>query len=490
MASAGRPQFLLSRWLFLRLLGVVYLLAFASLTPQIAPLVGESGLMPLGRYLDAAHELWEAGAYYRLPTLAWISASDAFLYALCWGGMVLSALAIAGVAPMATFACLWVFYLSLTVAGQDFLSFQWDVLLLETGLLAYLYAPLGWWPRLATESAPLAPMRWLLWGLAFKLTLLSGITKLVSGDPTWWGFTALTFHYETQPIPTWTSWYVYNLPEWFNRISVGGMFFIELVVPFVILVPARFRSVRGLAVALMCALQIVIGATGNYGFFNLLTVVLYLALLDDVTIAALLPGRAKTATVAERDAEPRSWRLAVGGVAVVIGVLSAMTLVRETTTTRPQPAWSSWMLSWVAPTRSINGYGLFRTMTTERPEIVIEGSRDGTTWTEYVFRWKAGDVARRPRFVQPHMPRLDWQMWFAALDPQREAHWLIPLAQRLLDGSPTVLALLGENPFADEPPASVRLAMYRYHFTTGAEGADGAWWRREFLGYLTETISR
>ena len=490
MVSTGPPQFLLSRWLFLRLLAVVYLLAFASLTAQIVPLVGENGLAPLGMYLNAAHELWGSGAYYRMPTLTWLSASDAFLSTLCWGGMILSALAIAGIAPVAMFTCLWTFYLSLTVAGQDFLSFQWDALLLEAGLLAIFYSSLGWWPRLATERMPLAPIRWLLWGLAFKLTFLSGITKLLSGDPTWWDFTALTFHYETQPIPTWTSWYAHNLPEWFSKISVGGALFIELVVPFLILVPVRYRSVRVLAVALMCTLQVGIGVTGNYGFFNLLAVVLYLALLDDVTIATLLPGRAKVAAITGRNIEPKSWRILVAGMVVAIGTLSAMTLVREMTHTRSQPAWSSLMLNWIAPTRSINGYGLFRTMTTERPEIVIEGSRDGVSWTEYTFRWKVGDVARRPRFVQPHMPRLDWQMWFAALDPQRETHWLIPFVQRLLVGSPAIISLLDENPFADEPPAYVRLSMYRYRFTTRVEGTDGLWWRREFVRRLTGPLSR
>ena len=170
----GRPQFLLSRWLFLRLLGVVYLIAFASLATQIVGLVGPDGLLPIGSYLERAYEVYGADGYAVLPTLAWISGSDAFLQTLCWGGVALSAVAIAGIAPTLTFALLWALYLSLTVAGQTFLSFQWDVLLLETGLLACLYAPIGWWPHVATERQPLAAVRWLIWGLVFKLTFLSG----------------------------------------------------------------------------------------------------------------------------------------------------------------------------------------------------------------------------------------------------------------------------------------------------------------------------
>ena len=147
------------------------------------------------------------------------------------------------------------------------------------------------------------------------------------------------------------------------------------------------------------------------------------------------------------------------------------------------------LLTWVAPFNSVNGYGLFRVMTTERPEIVIEVSDDGTRWKEQEFRWKPGDVTRRPRFIEPHMPRLDWQMWFAALDPSSAQDWLLSLATRLLAGDAAVTRLLGLNPL-DVRPRYVRLVYYRYHFTSFSERAkDGAWWKREFLAYLTEPIS-
>ena len=492
--ASDPPQFILSRWLFLRLLGLVYFLAFASLTPQILGLVGSDGLLPIARYLEAANEVWGSDAYYRLPTLAWISASDFTLTAFCWIGMGLALLAIAGLAPVVTFGALWILYLSITVAGQDFLQFQWDILLLETGLLGMLYAPLGWWPRLASARPPLTAVRWLVWGLAFKLTFLSGITKLTSGDETWWGFTALRYHYETQPLPTWVGWYAHNLPEWFGTLSVGVMFVIELVVPFLIFVPSRFRRVRAAACAALCLLQILIAVTGNYGFFNVLTLALYLSLLDDAVVGRLLPRwlvRDRSATPLDRQVpEPRPWRIAVAVVAVPLALLSALTVVREVARPASLPTAASAALGWVAPVRAINGYGLFRTMTTDRPEIILEASPDGTTWAEHAFRWKPGHLAGRPRFVQPHMPRLDWQMWFAALGPRQQAHWLIPLAERLLEGSPAVLALLDASPFVDAPPRFVRFVLYRYHFTTSAEGAEGDWWRREFIAYLTDPISR
>ena len=534
-AAGGPPSFVLSRNLFLRLLGLVHLAAFASLAPQILGLIGAEGLLPAAAYLDRAHELWGSDAYRQLPTLLWLWPSDAFLVGACWLGIALSAAAMAGVAPRAVFPALWVCYLALAVAGQEFLQFQWDTLLLETGLLAAVYAPAGWRVRLGAGNEPSAAARWLVWGLAFKLTFLSGVTKLLSGDATWRGLTALEHHYQTQPLPTRIGWYFHNAPDWFGVLSVGVMFFIEVAVAFVILAPARFRRTRMAGCGLLCLLQALIAATGNYGFFNLLAVVLYLSLLDDAAVASLLRlgvsrrlrrrtvqtfGRfawaaigaegdgfrsrvASAAIRAEDDVRaaagvpqagrrpsPAWRRRALAGVTAVLAALSALTLVREVRRPAPMPGWADAVLGAVGPFRSVNGYGLFRVMTTERFEIVFEGSADGSTWREVPFRWKPGDPARAPGFVQPHMPRLDWQMWFAALDPRGNGHWLMTLANGLLDDDPAALDLLGDSPFPEAPPRFVRLTMYRYRFTTPAEAASGAWWTRERLGPMTEPLTR
>ena len=446
-------------------------------------LVGEHGILPVGEFLNQARGSYGSLAYYDFPTLLWFSPTDTFLTLLCWGGLAASILLLIGIAPIASALVLWVFYLSLRIAGQTFLQFQWDALLLETGLLAILSAPPVWRVRTTNDFAPPAIVRWAVWALAFKVTFLSGITKIASGDPSWASLQALRYHYETQPLPMWTSWYMHQLPPAAQAWSAAGMFAIELVLPFVVLLPARWRRARLAGCALLIALQAGIAATGNYGFFNLLTIVLYLALLDDRPPATRPTGRVA------------AWRHFANGTAVVVLLLSAMMFFREIDLTWGRPSalerlWSPRVLSWIAPFDSVNGYGLFRVMTTERPEIVIEVSEDGVTWAEQEFRWKPGRLTRRPAVVQPYMPRLDWQMWFAALDPISAQNWLRRLIDRLLAGETSVVQLLGPSPLR-APPQYARLALYQYHFTSRRERAEsGAWWRRELVGYLTDAIRK
>ena len=493
MTAAGprTASFVLSRWLFLRLLAVVYLIAFVSLGTQVTGLVGDHGVEPIGEFLGRASAAYGMRAYVLWPTLVWVSPTDIGLSVLCWLGTAVSLALLFGVAPTMCSALLWLLYLSLTIAGQDFLQFQWDALLLETGFLAILYAPLAWRSELDGDSEPPAAVRWVLWSLAFKLTFLSGVTKLLSGDPTWANMTALTYHYETQPIPAWTSWYMHQVPGLVHYWSTAGMFVIELAVPWLIFVPPRWARTRLIAAVLMIALQAGIGATGNYGFFNLLTIVLYLGLLDDRVIGRVLRRPARDAAIAVTSVT--AWQRVVTGLALLIAVLSTMTFFREMDVTWGRDTalrrlWSARLLTWVAPINSINGYGLFRVMTTDRPEIVIEVSEDGVAWKEYEFRWKPGDIRGAPRFVEPHMPRLDWQMWFAALDPASAQPWLARLLGGLLKGERNIRRLMGNDPLGGKA-RYVRLAYYRYHLTSRAERArTGAWWKREFTGYLTERL--
>ncbi len=136
--------------------------------------------------------------------------------------------------------------------------------------------------------------------------------------------------------------------------------------------------------------------------------------------------------------------------------------------------------SYIERFRIVNGYGLFRVMTKTRPEIAVEGSSDGVEWKRYRFRWKPGDLDRAPTWCAPHQPRLDWQMWFAAMGSPDEYPWTINLVWKLLHNDRAALSLFAANPFPDKPPRFIRATWYRYKFVRPNHA--GVWWEREELG--------
>lgn len=478
------PGHVLVRWTFLRLLGLVYLAAFASLWVQVDGLIGSRGILPAAEYLDLAREQVGAGAWRQVPSLCWLNPSDAFLRALCGGGTVLSLLLVFGVAQVPVLVLLWTAYLSLVTVGRDFLWFQWDSLLLETGFLAIFLAPTTLFSRPTREAEPSLAVVWLLRWLLFRLMFFSGVVKLASGDPVWADGSALQYHYYTQPLPPWTAWWAHQLPAWFQHACVGVMFAIELAAPFLIFAP---RRVRMLAFAPLVLLQLLILATGNYCFFNWLTLALCVLLLDD----GFLPRRARERWQPADDARAGRWRWGLHLPACVLAlVVSAATARLQMSSDAWLPPGVQPLVEWCAPFRLSGHYGLFAVMTTTRPEIVVEGSADGETWKPYVFRYKPGDPKRAPGFVAPYHPRLDWQMWFAALGSWRQNEWFVAFCVRLLEGSPEVLALLESNPFPDHPPKYVRGVLYDYTFTTPAEReADGSWWKARELGPYYPVLS-
>jgi hypothetical protein len=483
-----------TRWLFLRSLGAIYCIAFASLGVQILGLVGSRGILPAADFLAAVRTNLGTEAYWALPTLGWLSASDGFLLVLCWGGAVLSLLVIFRIAPAVMLAVAWAFYLSLYGLGQTFLGFQWDLLLLEAGLLGVFLAPWRLRPRLATEPEPPLAAVWLVRWLVFRLMFTSGVVKLLDenpAEPTWRMLTALTYHYETQCLPTATAWYAHQLPLWFQQASVLGVFAIEIALPFLIFANRRLRLV---AFFPLVFLQLLIAWTGNYNFFNVLSMALCLLLLDDGHLERVLAWKTQRggAPCAARRPTPRLHRWVCHVFAAIAFLVGGLWLAATFVGFRGLPETGQAILRHSSRFSSINTYGLFRSMTTSRPEIVIEGSDDGRTWREYEFRWKPGDVSRRPSRVAPHQPRLDWQMWFAALGHYESPRnrWFANFLRRLVEGEPEVLALLAENPFPDGQPRLVRAVLYDYRFTTVDErGEKGGWWKRTRLGPYSPLLS-
>jgi lipase maturation factor 1 len=488
-----RPEHLLVRSVFLRAMGLIYLAAFVSLWTQMDGLIGSKGILPTDQFMAAAQQHFDQqqvgwDRYRILPTLSWGNASDAFLHVQCGLGVLLAVLVVIGIAPAPCLFLLWLIYLSLATVGRVFLGFQWDNLLLEAGLLAIIFAPAKLFLWRARENPPSRIVLWLLRLLLFKLMFLSGVVKLQSGDALWQNWTALTVHYETQPLPTWLGWYAHQLPVGGQKFSCAVMFGIELLIPFLIFAPRRPRIC---AAALLILLQVLILLTGNYTFFNWLTIVLCVPLLDDFFLRSVIQlCRRRRQDAENSDAQPtrlltsaatRRWRLAFTiPLAIIIVAVTTLQLLGPFRVTPAMLQPVAGVYQWLAPLRSVNSYGLFAVMTPGRPEIILEGSNDGVNWQPYEFKYKPGDLKRRPGFVAPHQPRLDWQMWFAALGSWQHNPWLVNVCQRLLEGSPEVLALLEANPFPDAPPRLIRATVYDYRFTNFAEKREtGNWWRRE-----------
>ena len=487
-AHVQPPEFQIARWTFLRLLGLVYAIAFASMGVQIVGLVGEQGILPAQRLL----EYYASNAnFWDLPSIFWLTSSDAALETTCWLGVLISILLIFDVAPAISCGALWILYLSVCNVGSVFTGYQWDALLLEAGFLSIGIAPWRIAPRTPpADRRPGSAWRLLLIWLLFRLMFASGVVKLVSGDATWRDLTAMTYHYWTQPIPSWSSYYAAKLPTVIHQVSAVGMFACELLVPFLVFMPRRLRHFSAYALIL---LQLTILSTGNYGFFNLLTIALCVLLFDDRKWPTFLKRHLllrNTSTAALRRIKPL--RILSGCVFATLLILSSLAFARSLGWRSAGGKSLAKLQEAISPFRSVNGYGLFATMTTRRPEIIVEGSADGEHWLPYTFRYKVGDIFQAPPMIPFHMPRLDWQMWFAALGHWRSNRngWFLAFLKRLKHANAPVLALLADDPFGGKTPRFLRSSLFDYRFSAYDEKeTSGAWWTRVPLGqyapYLT-----
>lgn len=436
-----------ARTLYLRGLGVVHLVATLSYLLQLEALVGSEGIAPATRLLAHAARIGR-DTWHELPTLLWLWPTDAALYALCGLSLAAGTALVAGVrAEAPLLAVLAVAALSLQVVGPPFFQFQWDTLLVEATVMALLVA------RVRPQAPPTAPRWawWMQWLLIARLMFFSGFVKLASGDPSWASLTALDVHYMTQPLPNPLSWTVHQLPHPLHAAAVVFTFVAELGLPWLVLAGARGRRVLFGGTALLMA---GLALTGNYGFFQLLTVVVALSLL--VSPASF-----------DAPESPPAPRIARAGLAVpLLGTVLLQTHLQLTSADR-LASWERDVLVAVAPFRIVNRYGLFAVMTTERPEIVLEGSDDGETWRELPLRYKPGALDRTPPQVAPHMPRVDWQLWFAALSSCERHPWLVHgLMQQIADGPSPVDGVFQAGTFDDGHPRYVRALRYRYRFTT------------------------
>jgi predicted DCC family thiol-disulfide oxidoreductase YuxK len=461
------------RFTFLRLIGAIYVAAFASLGVQVLGLIGHVGLLPLGDYLADAQQEWGTAAYWRLPTVFWLDSSDQALLAATIAGTALGLMVSLGLWVRPALVGAFVLYLSLVYAGQAFMNFQWDALLLEAGFLAIFL------------TAGSRIVIWLYRWLVFRFLFLSGAVKLISGDPTWRDLSALDYHFWTQPLPTPLAWYAAQLPHAVTAGATAATLALELGLVFLIFLPRRPRALAGIGVLLF---QLLILLTGNYGFFNLLTMALCIFLFDDAALRWLVPARL-VAPIAASAPHPGRAATAIAALLALLVVPVGLDRIWQPLRQTPLPLLGA-LTSAVSPLLIVNPYGLFAIMTTTRPEIIIEGSADGQIWREYVFRYSPGPVSRRPSWNIPHQPRLDWQLWFAAYGGAAEESFFVPLMRALLDGRPPVRALLGADPFPDRPPKYVRAQLYEYRFADQQTSArTGQWWVRRLEGLYFPQVS-
>jgi hypothetical protein len=441
--------------LFLRLLGVIYLIAFASLLVQIQGLVGSQGILPVADLL--AHVTGEVGSerYYRLPTLFWFNHSDIALVAACLYGCLVSLQIVFNWWQRSALVIAFVLYLSLNNVSQPFLHFQWDGLLLEAGFLAIF---LG-----SRSSIIIWLFRWLL----FKLRFMSGLSKLTSGDPAWSGLTALNTYFEVQPLPNPLAWYAHQLPEFVLRSATAATLVIEILVPFMMFMPRRWRFA---AAWITIFWQLLIILTSNHNWINLLTIALCLFLFDDRALNSVMPRKLHIPPLSQP----------LQGTVFILVISFAQLWMLSTGQTVAGKLGS--VIDHMEVYRVANMYHVFPTMTTQRVELELSGSVDGREWKTYRFKYKPGYLDKRPRFIMPHQPRLDWQMWFVPLH-SRHLPWFEEFLYALLDNAPHAVELLEHNPFPDKPPHYIHVDAYRYTFTTPEQRQQsGNWWQREALG--------
>jgi len=472
------PTYWLTRFLILRLLGVIYAVAFLVAINQIVPLIGEDGLLPVGTYLErVGNALGSTGAgFARLPSLFWFAHSDATLLTAAWIGLALSCVVVAGFANVPLMAVLWLLYMSFVHVGQEWYGYGWEIQLLETGFLAIFLCPLLD-PRPFPKHAPPVPIIGLFRWLIFRIMFGAGLIK-IHGDEAWRDGTALYYHFETQPLPGPLSRWFHFLPRavlktgvWFNHLA-------ELVAPWFIFWPRLARHIAGSVIVLF---QMTLIFSGNLSFLNWLTILPALACFDDGFWSRLLPrplvSRAETANARAEPSRPMlvtSW-----SVAALIALLSIPSVLNMLS---PRQI----MNTSFDPLDLVNTYGAFGSVGRERLNVVFEGTMDQTPddnadWKPYRYKGLPVALDQRPPQVAPYQLRLDWQMWFAAMSSPEQYPWTLNLVWKLLHNDPGAVSLFADNPFASAPPRYIRAVLYRYTFAPPGN-AEGLWWNRERVG--------
>lgn len=455
-----------ARQVLQRGIAALYLVAFLSTVNQFPVLLGERGLLPVPDFLDLARRLAR-------PTLFRWRYSDALLRTVCWTGIGVAALLVAGVPqtgppwlPMAAFLALWFLYMSIVNVGQTFYGFGWEILLLEAG---FTVAFLG-----SDQTPPPTIVLILIVWLVFRLEFGAGMIK-IRGGREWRDMTAMYYHHETQPMPGPLSRQAHLLPRPLHKVEVAGNHFAQLVAPFFLFAPQPLASI---AAGIVIVTQLWLVFTGNFAWLNWVAIILAFAAVSDPVAHAVFPFI------------PLEWHPGAETPVWWLGVVVLVTVLLLACSYRPllnlfsrrqlmNASFNRWRL--------VNAYGAFGTVTKQRIEIVVEGTlaeepnAPDALWLEYGFKGKPGDVRRLPPQWAPYHLRLDWLMWFL---PLRTVHedWFYAFLDKLLQADKPTLRMLRHDPFDGGRPRWVRARSYLYRFASREEfRRTGERWVRVLL---------
>lgn len=465
------PRYAISHWLLRRGIGLTSLVAWISLAVQESSLFGPGGILPMDERASRVVEV--AGvpsAMFAAPSLFYFVEGDGLgLGIVTTLGVVGSVALMVGVLPGPAAILSYAAYLSFVSLGAPFLALQWDTLLLESLVLAAVLSPWTGLDRIEHARDPVPMARFVAWLLPTRLLFASGLVKLLAGG-TWTDGTAMAYHYWTQPLPSPLAPYAHAAPAWLHAVETVLVLVLEIGLPLLVFFGRRARATLAGGIAVLMAL---IAVTGSYGFFNLLTVVLAIALVDDERLQKIRLGRVALpkvvpATFVRTAASARAMTIAC----CVVFVLGGLELVTSIGLSPLVPDFVEDATTAISPWRVTNGYGLFARMTTTRDELVFLATEDGEHWEEYDFAYKPGDPTRGPTWCSPHLPRFDWMLWFAALGERGDASWVGRVERGLREGRAPIRALFRYEPFEGRRPLDVRVERRSYGF-----GEEQAWER-------------
>ena len=480
-----QPSYWLTRFMILRLLGLVYVVAFLVAINQVIPLIGVNGLLPLGTYLkEVSLTYGSAGAgFVRLPTVFWFGHSDTMLLTVAWAGFVLSLVVLAGYTNAPVLTVLWLLYMSIVHAGQDWYGYGWEIQLIETGFLAIFLCPLVDMRPFPKRPPPLPVIVLFRW-LAFRIMLGAGLIKY-RGDKIWRDSTALYYYFETQPIPGPLTRWFHFLPHMLLKTGVWFNWLAELAAPWLVFWPRAGRHIAGIVIVLF---QLVLIVSGNLSFLNWLTIIPALACFDDGFWAGLLPRKlVRRAAAAAGNAEESKPMLTVSWI--VAGLIALLSIQPVLNMLSPGQI----MNTSFDPLDLVNTYGAFGSVGQERYNVVFEGTADDTVggkanWKPYMYKYLPTLPDKAPSQIAPYQPHLDWQMWFAAMGTAEQYPWTFNLVWKLLHNDPGAPGLFAGNPFPYQPPRFIRAVLYRYRFAKPGN-PDGLYWEREKIGDWIPVLS-